>query len=234
MKILAINTCLDCLDVVLATRNSTLSLHREIVKGRYKDVLSLIRKLLSKAKLELKDLDFLGVCVGPGSFTGIRLGLSTMKALAYVINKPLIGFKSLDLLAWAARDKFENILCVIQDAKRNNIYSAVYVKNSYPKRRGSYNLLNFHDLPIFLRKSSADKKRICFIGDVINNHRDYLNQDFPDSIFRTDCSKKDRARGMIELVRFNHKRNKSHTISRVQPFYLYPKHCQVRIPLKSK
>jgi len=230
VRILAVNTCLDCLDVALTTQSSTFSLHKNIAKGKYKDVLCLIEKLLSKSKLKLKDLDCLGVCVGPGSFTGIRLGLSTMKALAYAVNKPLVGFKSLDLLAWAVRNKFEDILCIAQDAKRNNIYNAVYVNNNYPKRLGGYNLLNFQDLPKALKRFSKRKRKLHFLGDALNHYKDYLKNNFPNSIFWSHCSNNDRARGLIELVKFNLKRKESHAISKVRPFYLYPKHCQVRIP----
>lgn len=76
---------------------------------------------LSAAGCELKDLDFIAAVSGPGSFTGIRIGVSTAKALCYSLNKPALNVTSFDVLAY--NDKASDKLLCLIDAKHDNFYA---------------------------------------------------------------------------------------------------------------
>lgn len=88
-----------------------------------------IKKLLQLHGLTLEDLDAIGVTSGPGSYTGIRIGLATVKGLCYALKIPLITYNSLEIMAVSALDfaKDPNALyCPMIDARRMEVYTAVY------------------------------------------------------------------------------------------------------------
>jgi len=84
-----------------------------------------IRCLLREADLTLGDIRGIGVTVGPGSFTGLRIGIVTAKTLALVSGKPLVGRSTLDVLA-AGLPHAAGLLCPVLDARRGEVYWALY------------------------------------------------------------------------------------------------------------
>lgn len=88
-----------------------------------------INNLLQKQGISPKDLSAIGVSSGPGSYTGIRVGLAAAKGLCYALNIPLITYNSLELMALASltevRDK-DALYCPMIDARRMEVYTAVY------------------------------------------------------------------------------------------------------------
>ncbi len=88
-----------------------------------------IKNLAASAGIELKDLDAIAVSIGPGSYTGLRIGLSTAKGLCYALNIPLIAIGTLDMMAIAAENKDADLLCPMIDARRMEVFTAVYKKN---------------------------------------------------------------------------------------------------------
>lgn len=90
-----------------------------------RSLLPAAEKLLADAKLKVSDLSAIAVSVGPGSYTGIRVGVMAAKALAFAGRVPLAPVSSLAALAWEARDLAERIIPA-QDARRDEVYCAVY------------------------------------------------------------------------------------------------------------
>ena len=84
----------------------------------------LIKQLLEESNLTLKDIDLLVSDIGPGSFTGIRIGVSTCKAFSDSLNIPCIGISSLDVLAYNIKN--DGIICSTIDCKNANCYFALY------------------------------------------------------------------------------------------------------------
>jgi len=82
--------------------------------------------LLDALRWTVRDLDGFAVTPGPGSFTGIRIGLSTIQALAFSSGKPIAPVSSLQALAWKLRDDGIPLVCSLHDAKRSEIYAALY------------------------------------------------------------------------------------------------------------
>lgn len=88
-------------------------------------LLMAIEELLAKADLDKRDLEGIGVVRGPGSFTGLRVGLATAKGLALASNTPLLGVSSLQCLAMQL--PYVNIpVCVMLDARKQEVYTAIY------------------------------------------------------------------------------------------------------------
>jgi tRNA threonylcarbamoyladenosine biosynthesis protein TsaB len=88
-------------------------------------LLPAVDHLLRAAGRTLADVDALAVALGPGSFTGLRIGVSTMKSLAFATGKPLVGVPTLDALAWTLPFAGHPV-CPILDAKKGEVYAALY------------------------------------------------------------------------------------------------------------
>ena len=100
----------------------TLSLCSSVTHSRR--LLSSIDWLLNELSITLADISAIGVGLGPGSFTGLRIGMATAKGLAYGSEKPLIGICSLDVLAAAVRS--EKLVCAVLDARKKEVYHCFY------------------------------------------------------------------------------------------------------------
>lgn len=94
-------------------------------KTRSERLIPMLDQLMGAAAWQLKELGFIGVVRGPGSFTGIRIGIATAQGLAEVLNLPLLGVLSLDALAWAGFGRQEDIVPIL-DARKNEWYTACY------------------------------------------------------------------------------------------------------------
>jgi len=84
-----------------------------------------VERMLQEAHVPLPELDLLACTVGPGSFTGIRIGVSTVKGLALAAGKPVVGVSALEALALNAAG-FPELICPLLDAKRGQVYTGLY------------------------------------------------------------------------------------------------------------
>lgn len=84
-----------------------------------------VEEVLQKAKITAAQIDAIAVSQGPGSYTGVRIGVTIAKTLAWTLQKPLIGVSSLQALA-ANASLYSGLICPIVDARRNHVYTALY------------------------------------------------------------------------------------------------------------
>lgn len=97
-------------------------------------LLPMAEDMLKNAEMTLADVDALAVAHGPGSFTGIRIGVSAVKGLAWAAEKPCIGVSTLEAMAWHGVSRGGYICCVM-DARRNQVYNAIFkIENNRPVR----------------------------------------------------------------------------------------------------
>ncbi len=95
--------------------------------ARHSNVLvPMIKKLLKKSRIKLSEIDVLAVGLGPGSFTGLRVGIATAKVLGYVLKKKIVGVSSLEAIAREALDGRSARVAVALDARKSKVYGAVY------------------------------------------------------------------------------------------------------------
>lgn len=99
-------------------------------------LLPMAEDLLKNAGLTMKDIDCVAVAHGPGSFTGVRIGVSAAKGLCWGADKPAVGVSTLEAMAWNGECAPEgSIICCAMDARRNQVYNALFVfENGAPKR----------------------------------------------------------------------------------------------------
>lgn len=182
-----------------------------------------IDQILKKAKLSLAKLDGFVIGLGPGSFTSLRVGLSTIKALALVTGKPVVGIPSLDAVAFNVQAKTAGTgdICVVSDAKRQLVYACVYQKqNGSLKRKSKYLLTSMDDV------LKGIKGPAIFTGDAVDICRDQISK----SGSRCEDKRywKPQARCLWELAKPLIEKERFDDIDRLLPLYLYPEHCQVQ------
>jgi tRNA threonylcarbamoyladenosine biosynthesis protein TsaB len=108
---------------------------RHISKSNHAEtILPLLESLLESSGMSLQAISGLAVSIGPGSFTGLRIGLSTVKGLAYGWRIPVVGVST--LLAQAARvTYYDGLICTLLDARKNEVYAALFEKSGDSVRR---------------------------------------------------------------------------------------------------
>jgi len=124
--ILGIETSTEQVSVAIGGHEGVLGLH-EVCRGRrHAELLTpAIDMLCRNADIELGEISVIAVDVGPGLFTGMRVGLATAKALAQALRVPMIGMSSLDLLAFPLRHSMRTVVAVI-DARKGELFYAFY------------------------------------------------------------------------------------------------------------
>jgi tRNA threonylcarbamoyladenosine biosynthesis protein TsaB len=134
-------------------------------------LLSSIRHVLDALKLDIRDIDGFAVTPGPGSFTGIRIGMSTVKSFAFASQKPIAPVSSLLALAWKLRDSQPRLIAPLLDAKKGEIYAALFEfrsgKGTEAVRQGAYDPARFVSL------IPADRV-VLFIGNGLFLCRDLI------------------------------------------------------------
>ena len=124
------------------------------------------------ARIEMKEISAIAVDVGPGLFTGMRVGVATGKAMAHALRVPMIGLSSLDLLAFPVRHT-DRLIAAVIDARRNEVFWALY--RQVPggvQRLGAHRISSPHELASELLARSED----CLaVGDGALRYRDVLS-----------------------------------------------------------
>ncbi|MEO5947701.1 MAG: tRNA (adenosine(37)-N6)-threonylcarbamoyltransferase complex dimerization subunit type 1 TsaB, partial [Chitinophagaceae bacterium] len=86
-------------------------------------------EIMKSSGHSMKKLNAVSVSIGPGSYTGLRVGLSSAKGFCYALNIPLITIATTELMASAVKNEADDLICPVIDARRMEIYSAIYDKN---------------------------------------------------------------------------------------------------------
>lgn len=167
MKYLTIDTTTKITAVALAEDEKLVGegfLHT--TKTHSERIIPMLDQLLTAAAWTLQELDIIGVVRGPGSFTGIRIGIATAQGLAQVLNIPLISVVSLDALAWAGKGRTEDIVPIL-DARKNEWYTGRYYWKrgaEKPECLTSPQAIPTNQWLEYLRDLN---RPICFVGDAV-------------------------------------------------------------------
>ncbi len=89
-------------------------------------LLPMINEVLTDAKLEVKDIDLIAITKGPGSFTGLRIGMATVKGMAAPYSTPCVCVSTLEAIAQTASEHHDGVFCAVMDARCNQVYNALF------------------------------------------------------------------------------------------------------------
>ncbi len=139
-------------------------------KTHSEKIMPMIDQILKDAEIDIGDIDLFAVANGPGSFTGLRIGVSTIKALAHATNKPIVGISTLEGLAYNLFDA-EGIICPIMDARRSQVYNALYFwENGELIEKTPPRALAIHEC----LKELENEKRVYFLGDGVEAYKEEI------------------------------------------------------------
>ena len=141
-------------------------------KTHSQKLMPIVDKVFKEHNLTLKDMDLLACCVGPGSFTGIRIGIATMKAFADVTNIKTVSVTSLESLSYNIEE--DGIIIPIINCKNNNVYSAIFSRENNTYKQIGENIADNIDNAIRLYKANVENKNITFVGDGSILYKDLL------------------------------------------------------------
>lgn len=163
MNILAIDTSTDYLGLAVLRGDKIIGrFHRKVGRHHSRLLVPMIEKLLKKCRMKPDDIDAFAVSIGPGSFTGLRIGVAVVKGLSYALKKKIVTVPTLDAIAYNA--KSAGVVCPVLDARKNKVYAALYRPAGKGMRRISKHMLV--SAPELIERASR-YERIAFLGDAL-------------------------------------------------------------------
>ena len=135
MLILAFESSAKAASVALVRDGALISQYSQCTALTHsRTLLPMAEDMLKNAELSVADVDMIAVAHGPGSFTGIRIGVSTVKGLAWAADKPCVGVSTLEAMAWHGL-AVGGYICPVMDARRAQVYNAIFkIEDGRPVR----------------------------------------------------------------------------------------------------
>ena len=209
--ILCIETATKSCSVSLSQNGKTLQTI-ELVSDQYShsEKLTLfIEQILKDQQKSFSDLDAVAVSKGPGSYTGLRIGVSTAKGICYAINKPLISISTLEAMAYGMSLQYPDaIYCPMLDARRMEVYCAFYGNKESEIEAKVLDENSF--------KEDLYKHSIIFFGDGSDKFKQIVEH--PNAIFIDDVFPS--AKNMSSLAQLTFDQKQFEDVAYFEPFYL--------------
>ncbi|MFT8314499.1 MAG: tRNA (adenosine(37)-N6)-threonylcarbamoyltransferase complex dimerization subunit type 1 TsaB [Clostridium sp.] len=159
-------------------------------------LMTIIDNLLKNINTDISTIDGFVVSKGPGSFTGLRIGMATVKGLSQGSNKPFISISTLDALAYNMAYT-TGIICPILDALRGNVYTALYqFEENNLNRLTDYKIISLEELLALVKEQN---KSVTFIGDGIKLFKEQIVKYLPEANFAPTHLNVARASALGEL-----------------------------------
>ncbi len=232
MKILGIDTATPCGSIGLIEDERILAEYLLNIPVTHSErLLGSIELILREARCVLEDLDGWAISLGPGSFTGLRIGVSTVKGLALATRKPVAGVSTLDVLAYQIPST-PYLICPILDARKGEVYTAFYrfEEGNDLKRQSPYQAIKPEDL---IKKIG---ERTIFIGDGLKTYGDYLRNSLRSlAIFPPAPLNLIHGSGVAKLGLALLRRGEHLDLANFTPLYIRPSEAEMKFhPIQGK
>lgn len=169
-----------------------------------------IEDIIASSDYELKDIDAVAVSKGPGSYTGLRIGVSAAKGLCFALDKPLISISTLEALAHQVNAS-EGVIIPMLDARRMEVYSAIFDSSYKEIRKIEAQILDETSFASYLEQGL-----VYFVGNGVEKTKTLLTS--TNAIFVDD--KLPSAREMGALAEIKYKKNDIEDVAYFEPYYL--------------
>ena len=170
-----------------------------------------IEEALVEANLTLKDLDAIAVSKGPGSYTGLRIGVSAAKGLCYSLNIPLISVSTLEALAYQVVGAKQEVVIPMLDARRMEVYTAVYSSNKKVISPIEAKVLETNSFETFFNEFD----KVYFIGNGVDKFKEICPAENTEFINALPSAKE-----MVQLAESKHKKSDIEDVAYFEPYYL--------------
>lgn len=212
MKILSVDTAsLVCSVCIL--EDMDVIYHKKIENGltHSEKLLPMIKEAFDATSLNLSDIDLYACSTGPGSFTGIRIGISTLKAFIDVYDKPSIGISSLEGLSYNLDNN--DLTCCLIDARNQNVYCGIFKDHI---QVGDLEFDHIDNICNSLKDYSQEN--ITFVGDASAIYKDQLEKVFTKACFADEEQNKSNAISIAKAAFMHYKKGEENL--GLSPLYL--------------
>jgi len=216
--ILSIETATPVCSIALSSNNGLLGIKESAKKNSHSEVVTVfIDELIKDTKLNYSDIDAIAVSKGPGSYTGLRIGVSTAKGLCYALDIPLISVNTLQSMSAGIIGKpltsheLPTIFCPMIDARRMEVYTALYNHKNEQVKETSAEIIDENSFKEYLAKNN-----VVFFGDGSAKCKNVITH--PYAIFVDDIHPS--AANMVEIAHQKFQENQLEDIAYFEPFYL--------------
>ncbi|MEM7369267.1 MAG: tRNA (adenosine(37)-N6)-threonylcarbamoyltransferase complex dimerization subunit type 1 TsaB [Bacteroidota bacterium] len=214
--ILAIDTATPVGSVALFDGSRLVGLMETHVDRSHAKLISpMIQSLMDRQGVAAEDLKAVAVAKGPGSYTGLRVGVSTAKGLCLALDIPLLSIGSLDLLAWKVQElahQFDAWICPMLDARRMEVYCAYFDANIQQVLETRAVVVDEHSFQDIL-----SERQVIFLGNGVRKCAPLI-QDHPNSILLLDQLSSASVLGKILFQKYESQDFED--LIRFEPFYL--------------
>ena len=174
MKILGIDTSTMAANVAVLEDDKLICEYTINTKKTHSQkLMPMIENILKLSDLDIKEIDAIAICVGPGSFTGLRIGMATAKAMAHVNNIPLIGVNSLEILG-ANMDLCNRNICSILDAQRNQVYMNKYILKD--DKITELEEISIKPIDELLEEISSSNEDWVLVGEAVYKYKEKIEE----------------------------------------------------------
>ncbi|MGL5346705.1 MAG: tRNA (adenosine(37)-N6)-threonylcarbamoyltransferase complex dimerization subunit type 1 TsaB [Peptostreptococcaceae bacterium] len=174
MKVLGIDTSSLAASVAVIEDNKLICEYTINTKKTHSQkLMPMIENMLKISEININDIDLIAVCEGPGSFTGLRIGMATAKAISHVNNLPIVTVNSLELLA-GNMNLCDKKICSILDAQRTQVYTGQYkFENNELKELKNIDVMEIDALIEELKNTNEDW---IIVGEAVYKYIDKINE----------------------------------------------------------
>ena len=171
MKILSIDGSGNTASVAVAEEDKILAEYTVNHKKTHSQtLLPMVKTVLDMLGLSVDDMDYIAVSNGPGSFTGLRICAATAKGLGLAAEKPMVGVKTLEALAYNYEGA-DCLVCPMMDARRSQVYTGIYAFENGLKVIEDQQAVPVEEI---LEKVNAQGKKVVFLGDGVPVYKDKI------------------------------------------------------------
>ena len=226
MKILGIDTSTKFCNLgLIEDENILIEYTINGLKKKHSSILvPAIKNLLKTIGLKIEEINGIAVSMGPGSFTGLRIGLCVAKGLCYARSLPLLGIPTLDAMAFPLKE-IPYLICPVLESKKDEIYDVVFRGGVSLHRVMDYKC---EDIQSLLARLSPLKEKIIFSGDGIKKYRDIIKEKIgKDALFIDLHLNLPMATSIAFLGLSKLKKGEEDDISTLSPFYLRKSEAEI-------
>lgn len=224
MKILAVDTSASSSNVAIVEDNNLITEYTACTEKTHSEkLLPIIDMTLKSNHISLSDIDCFAITIGPGSFTGLRVGIATIKGLAWPLKKPVVGVSALKALAMNV-EYTDEFICPVLDARKNQVYAGVY------RRDKDALIVEKEDssiAPLDLAKSL--NKPTVFLGDGIGVYGSVFREALKDNALLAPSNLWHiKASNIAKLAMIEIKKGNVQSPESIMPHYIRKSYAEIK------
>lgn len=232
MKILGIDTSTHSTSICVLDDDKFICEYTINTKKTHSQKLMvMIESMIKESDLNIKDIDAIAICIGPGSFTGLRISMATAKAIAQVRNLPIIAIDSLESLAFNI-SHCDKTICSILDAQKNQVYTGKYrFENGELKTLEKIKVIKIDEL---IKEISSSDQEVILVGEAVSIYIDKLVE-IKNINVASHFNNVSKASSLCTLAAIKYKNNIDvHDCYTINPMYIRKSQAEVQYDEKMK